>query len=227
MFAVRLPRSVLVALAATASVLALLAGGVAARGVTTAPQPPALALASGASPAAVEIPTTTSSTMPSTTTSTSTSTSTTTTTSTTIKPKPVVTTVAVTAPRPTAPPTTAAPAPAPARVEPSWGNSPEQRCASALQWVSGQGLNLPAGWGYRCPGKALVNGAEKWGLACWNCEGTGSWIAVDIGRIGSSDAALRYVVAHEICHAIDYMTLGASSELGADLCAATHGAARP
>ncbi len=225
MLAAHIPRSVLVGMAAAASVLALIGGGVAAGGVTSAPQSPPLALASEASAAPVETSTTTSSTTSSTTTSTSTST---TTTSTTLKPKPVVTTVPATAPKATVPPTTAAPAPAPPPAErPSWGNSPEQRCASALQWVSSHGLNLPAGWGYRCPGKAIVNGAEKWGMACWNCEGTGSWIAVDIGRIGASDATLRYVVAHEICHAIDYMTLGASSELGADLCAATHGAARP
>ncbi|MGH9264571.1 MAG: hypothetical protein ACRD1D_07760, partial [Acidimicrobiales bacterium] len=67
----------------------------------------------------------------------------------------------------------------------------------------------------------------RWGMACWNCAGDGkSWIAVDIGRIGSSDTALRYVIAHEICHAIDYVTLGGSSEVGADACAGLHGAAR-
>jgi hypothetical protein len=62
-------------------------------------------------------------------------------------------------------------------------------------------------------------------MACWNCEGNGSWIAIDIGRI-ATDAALRYVIAHEICHAIDYVTLGTSNEIGADLCAALHGAPR-
>ena len=65
-------------------------------------------------------------------------------------------------------------------------------------------------------------------MACWNCVGDGvSWIAVDVGRIGASDATLRHVIAHEICHAIDYMTTGLSSEVGADLCAALHGAPRP
>ena len=64
-------------------------------------------------------------------------------------------------------------------------------------------------------------------MACWNCEGNGSWIAVDIGRAGASDAAVRYVVAHEICHAVDYTTIGLSTEVGADLCAALHGAPRP
>lgn len=87
---------------------------------------------------------------------------------------------------------------------------------------------LPSGWGYRCPGQAQVNGSDRWGLACWNCQGDGSWIAVDVGRIGLSEVALRYVVAHEICHANDYESpLHVSTELGADLCAALHGAPRP
>jgi len=73
----------------------------------------------------------------------------------------------------------------------------------------------------------LVEGSFRWGVACDNCEGNGSWIAVDIGRIGASDKALRYVIAHETCHAIDYTLTGLTSELGADLCAALHGAPRP
>ena len=91
-----------------------------------------------------------------------------------------------------------------------------------------RGLALPAGWGFRCPGPAIVGGASRWGMACWNCEGDGSsWIAVDLARIGSSDATLRHVIAHEICHANDYMALGITTEIGADLCAALHGAPRP
>lgn len=87
---------------------------------------------------------------------------------------------------------------------------------------------LPAGWGFRCPGPALEGGVSRWGLACWNCEGDKtSWIAVDVGRIGPHDLTLRYVVAHETCHAIEYMTLGLSTELTADLCAAYYGAPRP
>jgi len=108
------------------------------------------------------------------------------------------------------------------------GTSPAERCAAARQWVVQHGLALPAAWGFRCPGAAVVAGTPRWGLACWNCEGNGSsWIAVDIGRIGASEAALRYVIAHETCHAIDYMTLGLTTELTADLCAALHGAPRP
>lgn len=170
-------------------------------------------------------PPATSSTTSSTTTSTSTSTST----STTVKPKPVTTTAR---PRAVAPATTLATAPPttrPAAPVALPGNfTAEERCANARQWVAGHGLALPAGWGFRCPGQALENGSPRWGLACWNCNGDGqSWIAVDIGRIGASDKALRYVIAHEICHANDYMTLGISTEIGADLCAALHGAPRP
>lgn len=171
-------------------------------------------------------PPSTSSTTSSTTTSTSTSTST----STTVKPKPVATTAKPrpVAPAATAPPVTAPPATRPAPVALPGNFTAEERCANARQWVAQHGLVLPAGWGYRCPGQALENGTPRWGVACWNCAGDGqSWIAVDIGRIGASDKALRYVIAHEICHAIEYTTLGISTELTADLCAATHGAPRP
>jgi hypothetical protein len=170
-------------------------------------------------------PSTTSTTVAPSTTTSSTSTSTSTT-STTVKPRPATTVAPVrtTSPPVTAPPTTkAAPAPAPAPAS----TAPGDRCRAALQFAGDHGVLLPAGWGFRCPGEALVNGSDHWGVACFNCEGTGSWIAVDIGRIGSSDAALRYVVTHETCHAIDYTTLGVTTELGADLCAALHGAPRP
>jgi hypothetical protein len=182
---------------------------------------PTLAVAAG--PAAVE-PSTTSTTRP---TTTSSSTTTAPTTSTT-KPKPVPTTVRVRATVPATTPPTAAPATTPPRAPVSASASPEERCAAALKWVGEHGLALPAGWGFRCPGEALVDGKDRWGVACWNCNGDmTNWIAVDVGRVGSSDITLHYVVAHEICHAIDYTTLGDSSEVGADLCAALHGAPRP
>jgi hypothetical protein len=73
----------------------------------------------------------------------------------------------------------------------------------------------------------VVDGSDRWGVACWNCDGTGSWIAVDVDRIGPSEATLRYVIAHETCHSIDYTSLGITTEVGADLCAALHGAPRP
>lgn len=144
-----------------------------------------------------------------------------TTTPTTARPVPTTAARATT----TAPPATT-PFVAPV-VQPS-GRSPEERCMAALRWLAGQGLALPAGWGFRCPGVALERGVAKWGVACWNCELDGNnWIAVDVGRIGASDATLRYVVAHETCHANDYAGLGLTTELGADLCAALHGAPRP
>ncbi len=113
-------------------------------------------------------------------------------------------------------------------TQPPAPSSAPQRCADARQWVSGHGLNLPPGWGFRCPAPALENGTARWGVACWNCEGDGnSWIAVYVGRIGWSDDTLRYVIAHEYGHANDYATVGTSTEMGADLCAALHGAPRP
>ena len=138
--------------------------------------------------------------------------------------KPVPTTAAARAAT-TAPPATRAVAPP---VVLSTGRSPEERCVTALRWLAGQNLTLPAGWGFRCPGLALEGGAPRWGIACWNCELDGNnWIAVDVARIGPSDATLRYVIAHETCHANDYAGLGITTELGADLCAALHGAPRP
>jgi hypothetical protein len=126
-------------------------------------------------------------------------------------------------------PATAPPATRPAMPVALPGNTtPEERCANVRQWVAQQGLVLPDGWGYRCPGAAMENGTARFGLACWNCVGDGvSWVAIDIGRIGASERWLRYVVAHEICHAKEFMTLGLSTELTADLCAALHGAPRP
>ena len=208
-------RRLLVAVGATIGILVLAAATLAWQSAG-ASAPPSRAVAAAAV-VAPEPPTTssTSTTLRPTTTTAPPSTST------MVKPKPKP--VATTAPRPVVPaaaPVTVPPAPAP-------GTSPEQRCADAQQWVAAHGLILPAGWGFRCPAKAVVDGADRWGVACWNCEGTGSWIAVDIDRIGISVATLRYVIAHETCHAIDYMGLGITTELGADLCAAVHGAPRP
>lgn len=130
-------------------------------------------------------------------------------------------------PAPSAPVAAPAPAPTPTRAAPSSSSSNAERCAAARQWVEAHGLVLPAGYGFRCPGPAMQGETPRWGITCWNCAGAGSYIAVDIDRIGPSDAALRYVVAHETCHAIDFATLGISTEIGADLCAALHGAPRP
>jgi hypothetical protein len=103
------------------------------------------------------------------------------------------------------------------------------RCSSARQWVAAHGLVLPAGFAFRCPDPAIfADGASRWGITCWNCGAPGgSYIAINIDRIGSSDDTLRYVVAHETCHAIQDVTTGVTSEDSADACAAAHGAPRP
>lgn len=117
------------------------------------------------------------------------------------------------------------PAPEPARPAPGAA----ERCASARQWVAGQGLVLPAGFAFRCPDPAIfADGASRWGITCWNCGAPGgSYIAINIDRIGPSDDTLRYVVAHETCHAIQDVTTGVTSEESADACAAAHGAPPP
>ena len=150
--------------------------------------------------------------------STTTSSSTTTTRPRAVSPPPTrLRPPVVAAPAPPPPPP---PAPPPARSE-------AERCEAARQWVAERGLVVPTGWDYRCPHEARdEHGGEHWGIACWNCEG-GSHVGINIRLIGSSDATLRYVVAHEICHALDYVTLGISTELTADLCATLHGAGRP
>lgn len=55
----------------------------------------------------------------------------------------------------------------------------------------------------------------------------GTYVGINIGLIGPSEPTLRYVVAHEICHAIEYATLALTTELTDDLCAALAGAPRP
>lgn len=140
----------------------------------------------------------------------------------TTRPRPVVTPSAVPrpAPRPAPPPTPTTDPPAPP-ADPA-----PARCEAARVWAIGAGLSVPAGWGFRCPDPARdEKGGEHWGIACWNCDG-GSYVGVNIALIGSSDATLRYVVAHETCHAIEFVTLGLSTEITADLCALLHGAPR-
>jgi len=199
----------------------LLSGGAA---LALTPDQPAVAKAIGRqTPNRVTIATgAPTSTIPPPTTSSSTSTSTTTSTPpTTQAPTPPVRPAAV---RP-ATPVTKAPAPSPP-PSPS-GTTVEQRCRDTFDWVVGQGLPLPGGWQFRCPDPALdPEGRPHWGLACSHCA-TGSFVAINVDLIGSSDATLRYVVAHEICHAIEYATLGLTTEITADLCAALHGAPRP
>ncbi|HEX8771520.1 MAG TPA: hypothetical protein VF711_12200 [Acidimicrobiales bacterium] len=119
--------------------------------------------------------------------------------------------------------------PAPAEPDgPAPAGSAPERCAAAHQWVEAHGLVLPAGFAFRCPDPAMfADGASRWGTTCWNCGmGTGSYIAINIDRIGSSDEALRYVIAHETCHAIESIATSTTTEASADACAAAHGAPR-
>ncbi|HUQ62867.1 MAG TPA: hypothetical protein VM121_03850 [Acidimicrobiales bacterium] len=168
-----------------------------------------------------------------------------------VAPEPTTTAAPVTTEAP-APPPSVAPAPAPVAPEPrvvyveaktepalpperppveeeSPAVSAAERCSAARQWVAAHGLNLPAGFAFRCPDAALfADGASRWGVTCWNCGvGTGSYIAINIDRIGASDETLRYVVAHETCHAIENVAIHTTSEASADACAAAHGAPRP
>ncbi len=112
------------------------------------------------------------------------------------------------------------PAPEPA-PEPAPAPEPEP-CADALAAVAAAGLPLPAGVGYRCPS---VQFAHQ-GAACWDewpCPG-GAFIAInlDLGA-GATPEYLRHVVAHEICHILDFRDRGWTTEPRADACAAAYG----
>ncbi len=95
--------------------------------------------------------------------------------------------------------------------------SPAARCAAALGKVQATGLLLPAGFDFRCPGdtRSFVGDRQHWGVTCYHqptfCP-DGAYIAVNPARVGPSDVRLRYVVAHEIAHAIDYATQGFTTE---------------
>ncbi len=108
------------------------------------------------------------------------------------------------------------PEPAPAVAEPD-------QCAEALSWVAEAGLPLPPGVGYHCPSTQF----SHHGAACWNgspCPDS-AFIAVNLELMGSpAPDYLRHVVAHEVCHILDFQATGVTTEAGADACAARHGA---
>jgi hypothetical protein len=99
--------------------------------------------------------------------------------------------------------------------------APTARCAAALADVRAAGLVLPSGFEYRCPGdtQAFPHDRQHWGVACFHqapfCP-KGAYIAVNPTAVGPSEARLRYVVAHEIGHALDYATTGRTTEASAD-----------
>jgi hypothetical protein len=112
------------------------------------------------------------------------------------------------------------PAPEPAAAETSAAPDP---CAEALAWVAGAGLPLPRATDYRCPSTQYPHQ----GAACWDdtpCPGMG-FVAINMNLLaGTSIPYLHHVVAHEVCHILDFQATGVSSETGADACAAAHGA---
>lgn len=121
---------------------------------------------------------------------------------------------ATTGPEP-APPTTAAAAD-PAPVNP---------CDDALAWAASVGLPLPAGTGYRCPSTLFAHH----GATCWyaaQCR-DGRFIAINTELMGPvTQDYFRFVVAHEICHVMQFDATGESTEAQADACAIAHGAQR-
>lgn len=109
------------------------------------------------------------------------------------------------------------PAPAPEAPAPE----PEP-CVGALDAVAAEGLPLPAGVDYQCPSTRFAHH----GAACWDewpCPGT-AFIAINMSLMGNpTPEYLRHVVAHEICHVVDFRDRGWSSEPRADACAAGYG----
>ena len=112
-----------------------------------------------------------------------------------------------------------------APAETSAPEPPPNPCADALAWVSTTaGLPLPAGVDYNCPSTQFAHhGAACWGNSTY-CPNRG-FIAINMGLLeGTSKDYLRHVVAHEVCHILDFQATGVSSEPSADACAAAHGA---
>ena len=117
-------------------------------------------------------------------------------------------------------PVVSAPAPEAALAEEP---APPDPCSDALAWVAEAGLRLPPGVGYHCPSTQFAHH----GAACWNgspCRGS-AFIAINLDLMaGTSPEYLRHVVAHEVCHILDWQRTGTTSEPRADACAAAHGA---
>ena len=85
------------------------------------------------------------------------------------------------------------------------------------------GLRLPAGTGYLCPSTRFAHH----GTACWYADACprGRFVAINTDLMGAvTPAYFHYVVAHEVCHIIQFDATGESSEAQADACAAAHGA---
>jgi len=147
-----------------------------------------------------------------------------------------VTTVVVAPLPPPAPAEPRLPVPADAPVEkpalppPPATDPPVNRCAAALAAVAASGLGVPSGFGFYCPASGLdFDGTEHQGLTSFGPDCAqhvplvGCYVDINLARIGASDRRLRHVVAHELCHAWDYVTSGVTSEGAAEACALAHG----
>ena len=108
------------------------------------------------------------------------------------------------------------------------GPGVSERCLDALHAVESSGHALRDDTEFRCPGSTgyTPDSEQHWGATCWQnvlCPGL-SYLAVNEAMVGPSDARLRYVIAHEICHVNSYTRTGeAGSEPAADDCAAAVG----
>lgn len=128
---------------------------------------------------------------------------------------------------PTVPPAPSITAPPPASISRTVRTA-EQRCGEAVVAVNAAGLHIAAGFEFRCPALALdENGHPHRGITCWywpgKCRPCGCYVEINVDRIGSSDALLAFVVAHEICHTIELTETMTTSEASADACAHAHG----
>jgi hypothetical protein len=120
---------------------------------------------------------------------------------------------------------------APVAVAPASTNASD-RCAAAAAAVDAGGVHTAPGFEFRCPAQALdITGVAHWGINCWQMpgmcwnsrDGASNYIEINVGLIGSSDARLRHVIAHERCHSQDLVATGQTSEAAAEACAAAHG----
>lgn len=109
-----------------------------------------------------------------------------------------------------------------APAEPPPPPPPSNPCADALTSVAEVGLPLPAGVDYHCPSTQFAHqGAACWGNSTF-CPDRG-FIAINMDLLnGTSTEYLRHVVAHEVCHILDFQTTGRTTEWGADACADAH-----
>lgn len=104
---------------------------------------------------------------------------------------------------------------------------PAIRCERERSAVELTGLVLPGGFEYRCPGSThlFIGDRQHWGTICAYASlcPRSAYVAINPAVIGPNDARLRYVIAHEFCHARDYQARRPVRESTADACAAAHG----